>query len=164
MTNTTDIQEALKRLEDLGPKTTAAKLRTLSPVIEAKLAAGIRHADIHASLREAGIDVSMATYKGTLQRLRKEARRATPAPALPSDLARPASSVSAPPSPALPRPPAPAASAGKDELADVPTHGADGLPLTPKQRRELVADQFVPRAGAGLANPRLKRLLNKDTK
>ncbi|MEP9558701.1 hypothetical protein QYG33_21795, partial [Xanthomonas euvesicatoria] len=114
MTNTHDIQDALKRLEDLGPKTTAAKLRALFPVIEAKIAAGIRHADILDSLHAAGIDVSMATYKGTLQRLRKEAQQTaapgTPAPTFGAAVATPAAAP-APPTAA----PASAPRAGKTE-------------------------------------------------
>lgn len=84
----------------LTAKTKSGQLRELLPLIEAKVAAGVRHEDILAALGQHGFSMSMAAYKTTLYRIRKERGQAgTPAPtqaptaparaaeAAPSDLA-----------------------------------------------------------------------------
>ncbi|WP_176317921.1 hypothetical protein [Burkholderia vietnamiensis] len=65
----------------LTAKTKSGQLRELLPLIEAKVAAGVRHEDILAALGQHGFSMSMAAYKTTLYRIRKERGQAgTPAP------------------------------------------------------------------------------------
>lgn len=56
----------------LTAKTKSGQLRELLPLIESKVAAGVRHEDILAALGEHGFSMSMAAYKTTLYRIRKE--------------------------------------------------------------------------------------------
>jgi len=53
-------------------------------LIESKLAAGIRHEDILAALNEHGFSMSLAAYKTTLYRLRKQAAKTSDTKALPA--------------------------------------------------------------------------------
>lgn len=88
MTNT-DLQQALIQM---APKTKAARVRLVLPVIQQKIAEGVRIADILAALQDAGIAISQATLKSYLYRHRKKqaAQVAPPAaPRWPAGLARP---------------------------------------------------------------------------
>lgn len=162
-------QEALRELaarkDAKRPK--RARLRQLLPEIEAAQAAGVSNAEIVETLNAQGIDLTLSAFQTALSRIRNprpsqrrlSAGEAThrPTPAPPSG--GPAGRAEAPRAAA-----AEPATTGKPEQADLPTHGPDGLPLTAKQKRELVADQFVPRGGSASTNPRLQRLLKKDAK
>ncbi|CAL8481717.1 conjugal transfer protein TraD [Caballeronia sp. S22] len=61
----------LQTLTALEPKTKAAKVREVMPVIEQRIAAGVRIADILKALREGGIDLTEATLKSYLYRYRR---------------------------------------------------------------------------------------------
>ncbi|MFW9457742.1 conjugal transfer protein TraD [Xanthomonas euvesicatoria pv. euvesicatoria] len=64
-----DLTQALTAIE---PKTKAAKVREVMPVIEQRIAAGVRIADILKTLRDSGIDLTEATLKSYLYRYRKK--------------------------------------------------------------------------------------------
>lgn len=59
-------------LEGVQGKTLAARLRPLWPEIEARLKLGISHESVVAALKEAGIDVTLETFRKNLYRARKE--------------------------------------------------------------------------------------------
>ena len=64
-------------LENLSATTKSAQLRLLMPMIEAKLAEGVRHAEIVQALNEQGLVLTEKTYRNYLHRQRKQ-RRAMP--------------------------------------------------------------------------------------
>ncbi|MBC8641982.1 conjugal transfer protein TraD [Caballeronia sp. EK] len=64
-----DVMQALSALE---PKTKAAKVREVMPLIETRISAGVRIADILKALRESGIDLTEATLKSYLYRYRQK--------------------------------------------------------------------------------------------
>ncbi|BBU33359.1 hypothetical protein BTHE68_70930 (plasmid) [Burkholderia sp. THE68] len=64
-----DVMQALTALE---PKTKAAKVREVMPLIEQRISAGVRIADILKALREGGIDLTEATLKSYLYRYRQK--------------------------------------------------------------------------------------------
>lgn len=64
----TDIKEALMALE---PKTKAATVRDLMPLIEAKIAEGVLIADIVSVLNGGGLELTEGTLKSYLNRNRK---------------------------------------------------------------------------------------------
>ncbi|GAB5098066.1 conjugal transfer protein TraD [Caballeronia sp. HLA56] len=64
-----DVMQALTALE---PKTKAAKVREVMPLIEQRISAGVRIADILKALRESGIDLTEATLKSYLYRYRQK--------------------------------------------------------------------------------------------
>ena len=85
-------------LENLSATNKAARLRALMPLIEAKLAEGVRHAEIVLALNEQGFTLTEKTYRNYLHRQRKH-RQAVPsgtptvaAPAQAAMLAPPAKS------------------------------------------------------------------------
>ena len=61
-------------LENLSATTKAARLRALMPLIEAKLAEGVRHAEIVLALNEQGFTLTEKTYRNYLHRQRKQHR------------------------------------------------------------------------------------------
>ncbi|MEX3614424.1 MAG: conjugal transfer protein TraD [Burkholderia gladioli] len=65
----TDLTQALTAIE---PKTKAAKVREVMPVIEQRIAAGVRIADILKTLQDSGIELTEATLKSYLYRYRKK--------------------------------------------------------------------------------------------
>ncbi|AET95635.1 hypothetical protein [Caballeronia zhejiangensis] len=62
----------IQALTALEPKTKAAKVREVMPVIEQRIAAGVRIADILKALKEGGIDLTEATLKSYLYRYRQK--------------------------------------------------------------------------------------------
>lgn len=66
-----DLTQALSEIE---PKTKAAKVREVMPVIEQRIAAGVRIADILKTLQDGGIELTAATLKSYLYRYRKKGR------------------------------------------------------------------------------------------
>ena len=72
---TNELEEALDALKALPPRTLTARLRAIYPAIEAKRAAGIQHAAILEALNRAGWNISAASYKGIIARIRKEPKK-----------------------------------------------------------------------------------------
>ena len=64
-------------LENLSAMTKAARLRALMPLIEAKLAEGVRHAEIVLALNEQGFTLTEKTYRNYLHRQRKHRQAVT---------------------------------------------------------------------------------------
>ncbi|ARU20782.1 glutathione ABC transporter permease GsiD [Ralstonia solanacearum] len=60
----------------MEPKTKAAKVREVMPVIEQRIAAGVRIADILKTLQGRGIDLTEATLKSYLYRYRRKQGKA----------------------------------------------------------------------------------------
>ena len=87
-------------LKELAPKAKARRFRSLLPAIEAKIEAGVRHADIIRALDSHGLSLPENTYFTYLRRYRRDrstagreepqARSAIP-PAVSSELPAPAS-------------------------------------------------------------------------
>ena len=69
-------QNLIETLTALEPKTKAAKVREVMPVIEQRLAAGVRIADILKALSNGGIELTEATLKSYLYRYRRKHGRA----------------------------------------------------------------------------------------
>ena len=113
--DTTEIQAAIKTVEGLPLTTFTARLRLLLPTIEVKAASGVRHEDIVAALNDAGMQISVATYKVILKRLRRQARERPPD--------YPARVMAPPPAQAIPPP---------DSSID------------PRAQREQIARAFIP--------------------
>ncbi|MGY2492758.1 hypothetical protein [Cupriavidus sp. CP313] len=67
-----DLAKALTALE---PKTKVARVREVMPVIEERIAAGVRIADIAKALQDGGIDLSEATLRSYLYQHRKKKRK-----------------------------------------------------------------------------------------
>ena len=65
-----DVDRLRSRIESIAATSKSAIFRQLMPVIEAKLAQGVRQAEILEALRGEGIDVSAATFKSYLNRFR----------------------------------------------------------------------------------------------
>ncbi|MGU7843617.1 conjugal transfer protein TraD [Burkholderia sp. AW33-5] len=68
-----DLTQSLTAIE---PKTKAAKVREVMPVIEQRIAAGVRIADILEALQGSGIELTEATLKSYLYRYRKKQGKA----------------------------------------------------------------------------------------
>lgn len=63
-----DLQAALKAME---PDTKAAQMRSVMPIIEAQLRAGVKQQAILDVLKSQGIELNMPTFKNYLYRYRK---------------------------------------------------------------------------------------------
>lgn len=89
MTNKT-VSERLRVLaSDDKKRSKAARLRDVLDDVEAALAAGVTQASVVEVLKEAGLEMTPATFKNTLQRLRAK-RGGKPAQPAPSSPAKPA--------------------------------------------------------------------------
>lgn len=76
-----DIDRIKKAIAELSGSRVSAKLRQVMPDIEQKVQDGVPHEEIVAALQEAGIDVSLETFRKNLYRYRaklRQAGRATP--------------------------------------------------------------------------------------
>ncbi|QGZ55103.1 hypothetical protein [Paraburkholderia acidiphila] len=62
-------------LSVLKAKTKSGQLRELLPLIDIKIAAGVRHEDILEILERNGLPMSFETYKTTLYRIRKNKKK-----------------------------------------------------------------------------------------
>ena len=126
-------------LQSLTPVTKAARLRAYLPLIEQKLAAGVRLAEILAVLKANGLDISEATFRSYRQRHRKKAGHSSAATcgASPQPAARTPDQEApgAPPNP----PPFPRGA--------VPVTAHANVPATPK---------------VGISLDQLERLLHPD--
>ncbi|PRP68566.1 hypothetical protein BUE93_21640 [Chromobacterium amazonense] len=71
-------QQAIARLNALEPTTTAARLRPLLPVIQERLDAGVRYADILKALAEEGLDVQLRVLQNALYAYKKSRQPAPP--------------------------------------------------------------------------------------
>jgi hypothetical protein len=78
----------MSSLHGLAPKAKARRFRALLPIIEAKIQAGVCHADIMRALKEQGLGLLENTYFTYLRRYRGKQsiaeRRGTQAAALPA--------------------------------------------------------------------------------
>ena len=91
----------MKVLKELAPKAKARRFRALLPMIEAKIEAGVRHADIMSALDEQGLPLPENTYFTYLrryQRSRSQVRRQGAEASL-AHLASPAASGELPATP-----------------------------------------------------------------
>jgi hypothetical protein len=64
--------DARQMVNQIEPATKAARLRAVMPDIERKLAAGVRLAQIHQALVDAGFELTLAALKTYLHRYRKK--------------------------------------------------------------------------------------------
>lgn len=70
-------EDTLKEaLEALTATTKAGRLRELLPMIEAKVAAGVKHDEILEAINSHGFDLNKHAYKTYLYRFRKSAKKA----------------------------------------------------------------------------------------
>src|SRR5467141_2675109 len=92
----------MRGLNELAPKAKARRFRTLLPMIEAKIEAGVRHADIICALGQQGLPLHENTYFTYLRRYRRNRSRAgwQEAQARPAHPASPAASAELPATPA----------------------------------------------------------------
>ncbi len=58
-------------INSLTGTSTASRLRKVMPEIEQKLGEGVKHEEIILALAEAGLVISMATFRGNLYRYRR---------------------------------------------------------------------------------------------
>lgn len=68
------MDQMIEELRKLTVRTKSGRLRALMPVIEERLAAGVSQQDIVNVLREAGIDLTLGTFKSYLHRHRAKLR------------------------------------------------------------------------------------------
>jgi hypothetical protein len=68
------MDQMMEGLRNLTVRTKSGRLRALMPVIEERLAAGVAQQDIVVALREAGIDLTLGTFKSYLHRHRAKLR------------------------------------------------------------------------------------------
>ncbi len=99
--DTTDFVALLQAIEALKPRTLTAKMRAIYPAIEAKRAEGIQHSAILDALNAAGWNITPATYKGVLARIRRSATVVSKAPASSAPV-RVSTQASVPPPPSGP--------------------------------------------------------------
>lgn len=71
-----DLNEINERLRALAcddmRRSEIARLRDVYDNVEAALQAGVKQADVLSELREAGFNMTIATFKSALQRIRKQ--------------------------------------------------------------------------------------------
>ncbi|CAE6697298.1 hypothetical protein [Paraburkholderia domus] len=67
-------------LSALKARTKTGRLRELLPLIDIKIAAGVRHEDILEILEQNGLSMSFETYKTTLYRIRKNGKKRAVSP------------------------------------------------------------------------------------
>ena len=86
--------EGMSSLHGLAPKAKARRFRALLPVIEARIEAGVRHADIIRALSDQGLSLRENTYFTYLRRYRSRhaaaQRQGAQAAARPAHTALPA--------------------------------------------------------------------------
>lgn len=68
------MNELIEGIRGLSVRTKSGRLRALMPVIEDRLADGVRQQDIIIALREGGIDLTPGTFKSYLHRYRVKQR------------------------------------------------------------------------------------------
>jgi hypothetical protein len=109
-------------LLSLTAKTTTGQLREMLPLIEEKLAAGVKHEEILEVLNAHGLNLTLGSYKTMLYRIRQRTQTATapasvPAASQPDRTTRAATTPE--PSPALPAAVETIASAGKTRMQNL---------------------------------------------
>ena len=83
------MNELIEGIRALSVRTKSGRLRALMPVIEDRLADGVRQQDIITALREGGIDLTPGTFKSYLHRYRaKQRSHLTSVPKLKSEPSR----------------------------------------------------------------------------
>ncbi|MEM8515364.1 hypothetical protein RCH14_004725 [Massilia sp. MP_M2] len=138
----------LVRAKEPEQRSKSGRLRTLLPAIEASIAAGLSLEVILAELNSQGLDMQIGSFKSTLYRIRQKKPTSIPlpAPALPVTLTPKTEGIIAP------------SEQHADEPADVIEESDN---LTPKQRREKIADKYVtPQSSNSLLN----KFNKKETK
>ncbi|SCK09217.1 hypothetical protein VAR608DRAFT_0321 [Variovorax sp. HW608] len=75
---TSSKQDLVTAVLALEPQTKAARLRDVLPVIEQKLAEGVRIADIARTLNDGGLELTGGTLKSYLSRYRKRSKVKAP--------------------------------------------------------------------------------------
>lgn len=147
-----DKERVANALRDLGNsegRSETARLREVFPDIEAALAAGVSRISILETLHEQGFKMTLKSFESALYRLRKKAAKGE------SKVAKPVSFASTP---------APASiNAGQEKenhvaSEDKPDEQTSGQPLTPREKREKRAAQFIKPESS---NPLLKSLKGK---
>lgn len=63
--------DLLAQIHAIAPRTKSARLRSLMPAIEAKLAAGATAQDVVAALEQGGLSLTVATFRNYLARSRR---------------------------------------------------------------------------------------------
>ncbi len=121
MTNKT-VSDRLRVLaSDDKKRSKAARLRDVLDDVEAALAAGVTQASVVEVLKEGGLEMSMATFKNTLQRLRAK-RGGKPAQPVAGSPAKPAPAPAKPSSLSAPKPVQVPAQAEEEVAPAAPSH------------------------------------------
>lgn len=147
------VAEALRALAGGEGRSETARLRDVFPEVEAALAAGVSRSAILQTLHEQGFTMTAKSFESALYRLRKQQRAGQLGKA---NAARVHASVTAGTPAAAPQVLTP-----KEGADDAPAEAEDLSMLTPKERRERRADQFI-KTEAQASNPLLKNLLKKE--
>ena len=141
------VASALRDLGNSESRTEAARLREVFPHVEAALAAGVSRNAILDTLHEQGFKMNLKTFDNAIYRLRKKAA---------SGAEKKATLVSTMPAPArIP--------AGQEKETHVASENQTNeeqteIPLTPREKREKRAAQFIKPESS---NPLLKSLKGK---
>lgn len=141
------VASALRDLGNSESRTETARLREIFHHVEAALAAGVSRKAILKTLHEQGFKMHLKTFDNAIYRLRKKAE---------SGIDKKATIVSAPAAPArIP--------AGQEKETHIASENQTNeeqteIPLTPREKREKRAAQFIKPESS---NPLLKSLKGK---
>jgi|ThiBio_inoc_biof_1041523.scaffolds.fasta_scaffold00229_41 hypothetical protein len=147
------VAEALRALAGGEGRSETARLRDVFGEVEAALAAGVSRSAILQTLHEQGFTMTAKSFESALYRLRKQ--RAAGQLGKPN-AARVHASI-----PARTPAAAPQVLTPKEGDDTPPAEEEDLSLLSPKERRERRADQFI-KTEAQSTNPLLKSILKKD--
>ena len=148
--NKNSVAEALRALAGSESRSETARLREVFDEVETALSAGVSRTAILETLHEQGFTMTAKSFESALYRLRKQ-REAGKFPKAKAERVH-VSASSAAETPA-------AAPQGLTPKGDDEAESTDLANLTPKERRERRADQFIKPEST---NPLLKNL--KDRK
>lgn len=139
----TDVVATIRKLSECNDKRSdRARLRDIFHEIEHALKAGVSRKDLHEALLSHGFSITFRGFETALYKIRQELRN-TANIASPPALNTPIEGSSITTSPVK------------------ETHSEDDSKLTPKQRREKLADQYIkPRND--FDDPVLKRILERN--
>jgi hypothetical protein len=98
---------ALAETKAKDPPTKTGRLRALLPEVEAALAAGATHAEVVEKLRAFGLDMTVAVFGKTLERLRRAGKNALPSQPAMADEPAPMTAAPGAARPAVTVPPGP---------------------------------------------------------
>jgi hypothetical protein len=128
-----DVVQALTALE---PKTKAAKVREVMPLIEHRLSAGVRIVDVLKALRANGIELTEATLKSYLYRYRQKqhVEQETAGQKLPANVQQPSATE-----PVSQRHYSDSSSISDSDLStDAPSHGPPHEPMSMQELDRLM--------------------------